>query len=78
MEKVLWISYFLIVRVRKLIHIREAINQVVYYFVDKLQDSKARKLEDKVLEVNSGVMVENYIKQNPEEYSVVKNVYKKQ
>lgn len=29
-----------------------------------------------VLEVNSGVMVENYIKQNPEEYSVVKNVYK--
>ena len=44
MEKVLWISYFLIVRVRKLIHIREAINQVVYYFVDKLQDSKYDKI----------------------------------
>ena len=30
-----------------------------------------------VLEINSGVMIENYLMQYPEDYDVVKNIYKK-
>ena len=29
-----------------------------------------------VLEVNSGVMIENYIRQNPNEYVTAKNIYR--
>ena len=30
-----------------------------------------------VLEVNSGVMLENYVRLNPDEYNVVKDIYRK-
>ena len=29
-----------------------------------------------VLEVNSGVMLENYVRLNPQEYTIVKNIYR--
>lgn len=38
----------------------------------ELQDGELR-----VLEVNSGVMIENYLLQNPNEYNLVRSIYKK-
>ncbi len=61
----------------KLIKIAKQVGQEInlhFGSIDIIQTSNNDLL---VLEVNSGVMLENYIKLNPNEYLTAKNIYKK-